>query len=73
MGRNHVQPTLNQRVQGSSSFELTPEASDGKPVSMRAEKEVELVKRLKQFAKQPTLSQGESTEKDDEMISVSRM
>jgi hypothetical protein len=40
---------------------------------MRAEKEVELVKRLKQFAKQPTLSQGESTEKDDEMISVSRM
>jgi hypothetical protein len=41
---------------------------------MSPEKEAELVKRLTEFAKQPTLSQPEMTaEEDAEMISVSRM
>src|ERR1700730_12914750 len=47
---------------------------DEEPVKMSPEKEAELVKRLTEFAKQPTLSQPEMTaEEDAEMISVSRM
>jgi len=47
---------------------------DEEPVTMSPDKEAELVKRLKDFAKQPTLSPGDATaEEDPEMISVSRL
>ena len=47
---------------------------DEEPVKISQEKEAELVKRLEEFTKQPTLSQDEMTaEEDAEMISVRRM
>jgi hypothetical protein len=47
---------------------------DEAPVKISPEKEAELVRRFKEFRKQPTLSQGEMTaEENAEMISVSRM
>lgn len=48
---------------------------DEGPVKMGPEDEAKLVKRLKEFRKQPTLGQSEMTseEKEDEMMSVARM
>jgi hypothetical protein len=46
---------------------------DEERVKMDPEKEAELVERLKEFAKRPTLGQGDVFAEDPEMISVSRM
>jgi len=46
---------------------------DEEPVKLSAEKQAELLKRFKEFRKQPTLSQGGMTTEDADMISVSRM